>query len=111
VARGFIYLIATIFLHTLNLKVNFMSILSEPKQEQLPPQTPGRKWCGVSFNPSRSKDVDKLNAEFASAADTLEEWWAGAINQTEDEILLYQSAKADLLRAQMLAVKLFTFNM
>lgn len=82
-----------------------------PENNEAAMQTSGQKWVGVSFNPSKISEVDQIKQQFASAADTLERW-AGQIQRplSKDEWMLYEAAKTDLLRAQMLAVKLFTYN-
>lgn len=73
--------------------------------------TAGQRWVGVSFNPSQNISVAEMKEKMAEATDILEQWVARIDRAlTPDEQIIYQSAKADILRGQMLAVKLFTFN-
>lgn len=72
-------------------------------------QSFGEQLVGVSFNPSKNPDVDKAKALCAELADLV------ADNTREQPVscsynLIKGKALGEILSAQMLAVKLLTFQ-
>ena len=75
---------------------------------QIPPLTFGQKACGVTFNPSRSVDVDDVKEKCANLVDYLNNLRSESIQGEKKRML--SLAITDMQTAQMWAVKAITWT-
>lgn len=80
------------------------------------PWTPsfGEQLVGINFNPAGDPNVNEAKKLFAKAADLLNDNYFNPLppHQEHDALLetLVQSAIADILKAQMMVVKVLTYK-
>lgn len=83
---------------------------SDVKTEEVREYTYGEKVVGVTFNPSNNANITRIKEIAAEMIDITRNHFISNNNPTELNKMLFESAVAEILNAQMNAVKVITFS-
>ncbi len=82
--------------------------IPQREAQERAPLTLGEQLVGVKFNPSENPNVDVVKYQIASVIDLLLSSQSPAAGTLKDDMV--RQAVMDLLAAQMMAVKVLTFD-